>query len=65
MTHLFNCFGCNQLIQRALVREEKFYCIQCLSNQGQAPEELEALYLIESSVEVTETEVLNEMLAIR
>ncbi len=63
MTHLFNCFGCNQLIQRALIQEEKFYCIQCLSNQ--APEELEALYLVESSIEVTETEVLNEMLAIR
>lgn len=63
MTHLFNCFGCNQLIQRALIQEEKFYCIQCLSNQ--VPEELEALYLVESSIEVTETEVLNEMLAIR
>ncbi|MBK7992095.1 MAG: hypothetical protein IPK14_01410 [Blastocatellia bacterium] len=63
MTHLFNCFGCNQLIQRALIQEEKFYCIQCLSNQSTG--ELEALYLIESSVEVAEVEVLNEMLAIR
>lgn len=63
MTQMFNCYGCNQLIQRALVREEKFYCIQCLSNQS--TEELEALYLIESSVEVTEVEVLNEMLAVR
>jgi len=64
MPELFNCDNCNQLIQRAHLNEGKFYCVQCLSHQWQETDESEALFLLESAVDVPEVEILNEALVV-
>lgn len=65
MIENFQCEKCNQIISRAHINDGKPYCVQCISHHWQISEECEALFLLDSSVEVTEVEVLNEMLAIR
>jgi hypothetical protein len=65
MIENFQCEKCNQLISRAHVNDGKFYCVQCLSHSWEISEECEALFLMDSAVEVTEVEVLNETLVVR
>ncbi|MBI4854770.1 MAG: hypothetical protein HY819_23480 [Acidobacteria bacterium] len=70
MAEFFNCDNCNQLIQRAHINEGKPYCVQCLSHKWQKSDESdefgesEALFLLETPVDVPEVEILNEALVL-